>query len=156
MAPIPKTKMEAGEQASMGSHPRGEFRLIGGRTINKTAEQLETLERFRNTNFAGGTLVEYEEVGNGIEFRRGTVRTFSIIGTQLRVQTRGRAKLECDDIWKLRIEERGRAFHISGADIPPCMIAPAGVKIEKGPHIEEVLEQARADLAKKKDSTSNK
>lgn len=152
MAPTPKTKMEICEPASAGRNPRDEFRIIGGRTINKTAEQLATMKKFCETNFVEGTLVEYEEVGNGIELRRGTVRRFSLNGTQLLIETRGKTKLECDDIYKLRIEERGRAFHISGADIPPYMIAPAGVKIERGPHIEEVLEQAMAGLAKKKDN----
>jgi len=116
----------------------------------RSAEQLAAMRKFRATNFRGGTLVEYEdEFRFTIELRRWKIKEVSIIGTQLLVQSVGKAKLECNDVSQLIIEERNRVFLITGAHCP-CAMAPAGVKIEKKPEMEEVLEKARAALAEKK------
>lgn len=107
----------------------------GGRT-EKAAEPAAT-EKFRKTDFAGGTLVEYANAFS-IEFSRGTVTRFSIDGNRLFIATDGKAMFSYPDLSELRIEKRNGAFLIYGDYCSCYALAPKGVEIPKRPTLEEL------------------
>ena len=104
--------------------------------LPKAAEPAAT-QKFRATDFSGGTLVEYANAFS-IEFSRGTVTKFSIEGDRLLVTSDGKAMFSYPDLAELRIEEKEGVFLIYGDYCSCYALAPAGVKIAKMPSVEEI------------------
>ena len=138
----PRTK--AGERISEAprENPAAVFRRSGGESPLRTAEEISILERFLRTDFRRGTIVDYAHgTGFGLECRRNTIDGFFIEGNQMTI-TSGKLFWMHDDFSRLRIEERGGVFHVSGPDFLDCAIAKEGVAIPKKETLAEAIEDS--------------